>query len=111
MRTVAVPAALWRELEQLAPGARPDAPVLPGADGKPHHPRALHRLVRRAARRAGLEASPHWLRHSHASHALDRGAPMHVVQQSLDHASLATTTRYLHVRCDDSSGNWLAESP
>ena len=35
--------------------------------------------------------SPHWLRHACASHSLDRGAPAHVVQQTLGHASLATT--------------------
>jgi integrase/recombinase XerD len=110
VRTVAVPAALWRELDELQPGAKADAPVIPARDGGPIQPRALHRLVRRAARRAGLAAvSPHWLRHAHASHALDRGAAPHVVQQSLGHASLATTTRYLHVRAGDSSANYLTD--
>ena len=68
------------------------------------------RLVRDAAERAGIRkaVSPHWLRHAHASHALDRGAPVHLVQTTLGHASLATTTRYAHARPDESSGRYLA---
>ena len=43
-------------------------------------PRAAFDIVRAAARRAGLQVpvSPHWLRHAHASHALDRGAKVNV---------------------------------
>jgi integrase/recombinase XerD len=71
----------------------------------------VHRAVRAAAKRAGLKpgVSPHWLRHSHASHALDRGAPPQVVQKNLGHASLATTTGYLHSRRGDHSANYLPE--
>ncbi len=69
----------------------------------------LRSVVRRLARRAGLEqaASPHWLRHAHVSHALDRGAPAHLVQQTVGHASLATTSRYAHARPDASSAQYL----
>jgi len=69
----------------------------------------LWRIVRKAARNAGInkEVSPHWFRHAHASHALDRGAPAHLVQQTLGHESLATTSRYTHARPDDSSGSYL----
>ncbi|QBP14200.1 integrase [Cupriavidus metallidurans] len=42
-----------------------------------------------------LRASTHWLRHTHASHALAAGVPVQVVQQNLGHRSLATTTRYV----------------
>ncbi|HYQ91573.1 MAG TPA: tyrosine-type recombinase/integrase, partial [Candidatus Competibacteraceae bacterium] len=70
----------------------------------------VHRIVRAAARRAGLTmpVSPHWLRHAHASHALERGAPIHLVQQTLGHASVATTGVYLHARPGDSSALYLA---
>jgi site-specific recombinase XerD len=44
-------------------------------------------------------ASTHWLRHSHASHAIAAGMPIEVAQQNLGHASLATTTIY--VRTED----------
>ena len=41
------------------------------------------------------KASTHWLRHTHASHAIAGGMPIEVVQQNLGHASLATTTVYV----------------
>lgn len=66
-------------------------------------------IVKEAASRVyHPKASPHWLRHAHASHALDRGAPVHLVQGTLGHASLSTTSRYVHVRPGESSGDYLA---
>jgi site-specific recombinase XerD len=50
---------------------------------------------------------PHWLRHAHATHALERGAPLHLVQATLGHASVATTSKYLHARPTDSSARYL----
>jgi hypothetical protein len=46
---------------------------------------AVHRVVKAAAERAGLsaEVSAHWLRHAHASHSLDRSAPIHLMRQTL----------------------------
>ncbi|WP_334037747.1 phage integrase family protein [Burkholderia gladioli] len=41
-------------------------------------------------------ASPHWIRHTHASHALARGAELIVVRDNLRHASISTTSTYLH---------------
>jgi site-specific recombinase XerD len=72
-------------------------------------PLAILRVVRQAAARAGipLSVSPHWFRHAHASHALDRGAPIHLVQATLGHAGIATTGRYLHARPNDSSSRFL----
>jgi integrase/recombinase XerD len=52
--------------------------------------------------------SPHWLRHAHASHALDRGAPVHLVAATLGHASIATTGEHAGARRSDSSGRYLA---
>ncbi len=65
-----------------------------------------------AAKRAGLSetVSAHWLRHSHVSHALDRGAPVHLVQATVGHASLAATSRYAHARPTDSSSRYLPGS-
>ena len=64
--------------------------------------------MRRAGERVGVDdMSPHWLRHAHASHALDRGCPAHLVQTTLGHASLTTTTKYAHARPNDSSARYL----
>jgi integrase/recombinase XerD len=111
-RVVLLPVSVWRELEGLTHGRGPaDAPVFPSRRGGGHlHPTAVERIVLKAAKRAGLEGkvSPHWLRHAHATHALDRGAPIHLVQATLGHASVATTGRYLHARPTDSSARYLA---
>jgi site-specific recombinase XerD len=41
-------------------------------------------------------ASPHWMRHTHATHAIARGAELTTVRDNLRHASLSTTSIYLH---------------
>jgi site-specific recombinase XerD len=67
--------------------------------------------VKRAARLAGISeipVSPHFLRHSHGTHALRRGADLATVRDTLGHASIATTSRYLHARPEKSSGDYLA---
>ena len=57
-------------------------------------------IIRQAAQQAGIESpvSPHRLRHAHASHALDHGGPIHLVQATLGHSSVATTSAYLRKR-------------
>ncbi|MEB2611328.1 site-specific integrase [Burkholderia cenocepacia] len=39
---------------------------------------------------------PHWMRHTHASHALARGAELIMVRDNLRHSSISTTSTYLH---------------
>ncbi len=77
--------------------------------GRPRLPAQVFRIVKAAAQGASLpaEISPHWLRHAHASHALDRGAPISLVQATLGHASVQTTGRYTHARPNDSSSRYL----
>lgn len=112
-RVVLLSAATWKVLTVLrgarATGASADAPVFLSRKGGQLDPSAVHRIVKAAAARAGLasDVSAHWLRHAHASHALDRGAPIHLVQATLGHASVATTGRYLHARPSESSAKFL----
>jgi integrase/recombinase XerD len=100
----------WAEVRPLVEGRSPNDPVFRSRKGGgPLDPSWILRLVRRAARHAGLQkpVSPHWFRHAHASHALDAGAPIHLVQRDLGHTSLATTSQYTHARPDQASGQYL----
>jgi len=111
-RAVLLPAGLWSELQEFRCDADDDDPVFRSRlHGHQLDQSQILRIVRAASRRAGTEkkVSPHWLRHAHASHSLDRGAPIHLVQATLGHASVATTGRYLHARPTESSGKYLAE--
>ena len=115
-RPVLVPEGLFGELSALAlpdPGAPLFRSQKKGTDGgpRPITARQAERVVKAAAEKAGLknasEVSPHWLRHAHASHAMDRGAKIHLVQATLGHSDISTTGRYLHARPDESSALYL----
>jgi integrase/recombinase XerD len=110
-RHVLIPAAAWTDLVALRGEHGEHDPIFRSRQlDAPLSTRQIGFIVKTAALRAGLPAgfSPHWCRHAHASHALDRNAPVHVVSSTLGHASLATTSRYAHARPGVSSGQFLA---
>ncbi|PPC85835.1 MAG: integrase [Hyphomicrobium sp.] len=71
--------------------------------------RRINYILKAIVKRAGgnPSASPHWLRHAHASHAIDNGAPITLVSQTLGHADLKTTSVYAHARPNESSSRYL----
>jgi integrase/recombinase XerD len=86
-------AAYWRwkrPTDWFFPGAKP---------GRPITREAVFDICRKAARRAGIDkpVHPHSLRHAFATHLLDDGVSLLVIQILLGHTNLKTTARYLHV--------------
>jgi len=131
-RTILLKPETYRELLTLHNDAPPDAPVFRsrgGARGKAGRhldPSQVTRIVEAAAARAEIaiytetiivdgkqvkrkrsRVSPHWLRHAHASHALDNGASIAVVKETLGHESIETTAGYTHARPGTSSAHYL----
>jgi integrase/recombinase XerD len=108
-RTVLIPKAV-ADLLQESLRIEPGKPLFCSRWGRrPLGVRAAREAIYKAASKVGLDdLSPHWLRHAHATHAMDRGAPLHVVQQGLGHASVATTSKYLHVKPSVGTSQWLA---
>jgi integrase/recombinase XerC len=74
--------------------------------------RTVHRMVVSTAKKAGLcGVTPHTLRHSFATHMLENGAPLRVIQELLGHESLVTTQRYLTVTTDQMKKSYMETHP
>lgn len=91
-RLLAILRAYWKQ-------ERPAKPYLfPTKTGKPLDPDFARRVLHKAAKAAGLKkVTPHVLRHSFATHLLDGGTELRVIQVLLGHDSIRTTTRYARV--------------
>ncbi|MBC1225213.1 tyrosine-type recombinase/integrase [Nostoc sp. UCD121] len=108
-RTVVIPKSIYQELLGQRTNNSPDAPVFGSRQGGAVGERRIRKIVAESGKRAGISGnvSPHWLRHSHATHSLDRGAPVQLLQATLGHSSLNQTSRYTHARPNDSTGLYL----
>jgi integrase/recombinase XerD len=108
-RSIRLGMSMWEELLTLRGEHTDFDPVFRSRHNRHLSPRRAERIVTQAATRAGIHknVSPHWLRHAHASHSLDNGAPPNLVKETLGHASLATTSAYVHARPNESSSMYL----
>lgn len=108
-RTILLSAGVFGRVMALRNGSADDAPIFLSRKRGHLNPGHVLKLTKRAAKRAGIvrNVRNHDLRHCHASHSLERGAPISLVQATLGHSSISTTGRYLHSRPNDSSGRYL----
>lgn len=140
-RTVALYKKVWTLVKALRDEERADGfgdekdPVFRSQKGGPLSRTQMWRIVKKAATRAGVkrtpktdengleqrdedgepiltsEVSPHWFRHAHASHALQKGADIELVRETLGHESIETTKGYLHAKPEKSSGYYVDDAP
>jgi integrase/recombinase XerD len=96
-RRAGISPATYSALLAIRGEARPADPVFRSNRGGKMDRTVIHRMIQRVAKGAGIDhVSAHWLRHSHATHALRRGANPADLQEQLGHSSLAVTTGYAH---------------
>ncbi len=86
--------------------ARPEGWLFPGRGDKPIDVQVLHSACRSATKAAGLvkRVSVHTLRHSFATHLLESGTDIRIIQVLLGHRNLSTTARYTHVAASTIAG-------
>lgn len=98
----ALEAYLTRARPELSRRGNATPRLFLGARGAPLSRQSAWLIIQQASKRAGLSAhvSPHTLRHCFATHLMQGGADVRVVQELLGHASVATTQIYTHVSID-----------
>ncbi len=111
-RNILLSPGTWQSLRDLRRNSGDDMPVFQSQKpkGAALSRQQVYRIVAKYAKIAKIDkkVSPHWFRHSGASHALDRQCPIHVLREDLGHESLATTTKYVHARPETGSAEYMA---
>ena len=112
-REVLISKTTWEAVKKLrSEGTQGSDPVFVTNYGKKMQrisESAVFKIIKRLALRAEIakKVSPHSLRHAHASHSLKKGASLVLIQETLGHASIEMTGRYLHADPDRSSSEYL----
>ena len=108
-RTLLIPSDLYHQLSHL-PKSDKCNNIFVSRTGRKLTRNAIHYRIKKAAENAGIndKVSSHWLRHSHATTAIENGCDLHLLQQSLGHSSLAITGKYLHARPNQSSSQFVS---
>ncbi len=93
--------------------AKPGSTVFVNYQGEPLTTRSVHRLLSQITKAAGLKKkiSPHTFRHSFATHLLNNGVDLRVVQELLGHVSIRTTQIYTHVTTERLRQAYLKAHP
>jgi integrase/recombinase XerD len=116
-REVAIPANLFRLISEYRKreglphliGDNDTGPIFPNRNGQPMTARYIEQELSKVAQMMGKKFTPHWLRHSHITHALHNGASIYQAQRQAGHASIKTTEIYVHTvnRLKESTTKYL----
>ncbi len=117
-RYIVISIDTYNEVQSLRGKDEDTAPIFRSRKGGHLTREQIFRIVEQAAIRANIaiyfkndvkhsKVSPHWIRHAHASHSIQRGASIPLVRDTLGHANIVTTNKYSHAKPEESSGKYL----